>query len=317
MSTSSPSFAVVGAGAVGTYYGARLAQHGHAVHFLLRSDYAAVRQNGLTIRSPRGDFSLPPGQLHIYDSAPKMPPVDVVLVTLKTTSNAFYAPLISPLLHQNTAILTLQNGLGNEDQLAALFGPRRILGGLAFTCINRIAPGEIEHLAHGHIKLGEFLEGPSPRAAGLAQLFAASNIECEMLPSLRFGRWEKLVWNVPFNGLSAALDLTTDRILATPGGVELVRQIMAEVLAAARADGVTLPEHLIQSNIDRTMNMGAYRTSMHVDRTLGRPMEVEAILGEPVRAAQRAGIAVPHMQQLYTLTAMIASQFSGVPTGRP
>jgi 2-dehydropantoate 2-reductase len=163
------SIAIVGAGAVGGYYGARLAQHGRVVHFLLRSDYTAVKQHGLEIKSCDGDFFLPPDRLNVYDRASQMPVVDLVVVTLKTTSNHQFAELISPLLGPATCILTLQNGLGNEQSLADLFGKQRILGGLAFTCINRTRPGQIHHMDHGTIRLGEFSSGPTPRAHEIAK----------------------------------------------------------------------------------------------------------------------------------------------------
>src|SRR5947208_17020188 len=120
-----PVIAIVGTGAVGAYYGGRLAQHGHDVHFLLRADYAAVKQNGWTIRSCDGDFTLPAEAVHAYDDPAKMPKADLVIVTLKTTANEQFGRLIAPLLHDGTAILTLQNGLGNEERLAELFGARR------------------------------------------------------------------------------------------------------------------------------------------------------------------------------------------------
>src|SRR5580658_7578918 len=137
MSSRIEKIAVVGAGAVGGYYGARLAQHGQDVHFLLRSDYDAVARDGWRIRSVDGDFNLTPKQIHIYRRAEQMPTADLVIVALKTTSNDQFQSLIGPLVRDNTRILTLQNGLGNEQMLAELFGPTRVLGGLAFTCINR------------------------------------------------------------------------------------------------------------------------------------------------------------------------------------
>ena len=157
-----PTICIVGAGALGGYYGARLAQHGNNVHFLLRGDYDAVRKNGWSIKSYQGDFSLAPGSLGVWNDAAKMPKADLVLVTLKTTTNDQFEPLITPLIKDDTAILTLQNGLGNEERLAALFGKEHVLGGIAFTCINRVAPGEIDHSAAGWIRLGEFGGGAEP-----------------------------------------------------------------------------------------------------------------------------------------------------------
>ena len=157
-----------------------LAQHGNPVHFLLRSDYETVRKNGLVVESCAGDFQLPSDQLYIYNDPHQMPKVDLVLVTLKTTANAQFEPLIRPLLKADTSILTIQNGLGNEDRLAELFGPQRILGGMAFVCINRAGPGVIRHTAHGIIRLGEFNGGPSepPTALPGCSKRARSSARC-------------------------------------------------------------------------------------------------------------------------------------------
>src|SRR5258706_6881961 len=210
-----PIIAIIGAGAVGSYYGARLAQGGHNVHFLLRSDYDAVKRSGLTITSCAGNFSLPAQKLNVYKNVRDMPKPDWVIVTLKTTSNNQFEPLIRPLVKEDTAILTLQNGLGNEERLAELFGAQRILGCMAFTCINRIVPCLIDHIAHGFIRLGEFNGGPSARASHITRIFNDCKVPCDVLADLRFRRREQLVWNIPFNGLSTILDQTTDQLLST------------------------------------------------------------------------------------------------------
>ncbi len=303
--SANPSIAIVGAGAVGGYYGGRLAQHGQDVHFLLRSDFGTVARRGWTIRSCNGDFTLPPGTMHVYEKPEKMPKADLVIVTLKATANDQYEPLIRPLLKDSTQILTLQNGLGNEDRLAELFGPQRILGGLAFVCIYRIEPGVIHHMDHGYIRVGEFIEGSIDRASVIAEMFNKSKVKCDVLSSLRWGRWEKLVWNVPFNGLGAALDLTTDELIGNPTGEAHVRAVMKEVVTAAKAFGVALPPDIIDKKIAQTRTMGAYKSSMQMDRQNGRPLEVEAILGEPVRAAAAAGAATPLMAELYRLVALV------------
>lgn len=303
-----PTFAIIGSGAVGIYYGSRLAQHGYDVHFLLRSDYEVARLQGFKIKSCAGDFELAAQQIHIYEQASAMPQVDCVIVTLKTTANDQYEKLIAPLLYENTAILTLQNGLGNEDHLAQLFGAQRILGGMAFTCINRIAPASIDHSAHGYIHIGEFGRGITSRSARLGEIFNASKVECRVLENLKKGRWEKLVWNVPFNGTSAVLDQDTQAILSTQQGWDLIRGLMEEVLIAAKSDGVELDPKLIQENLDRTTCMGPYKSSMQIDRQCGRPMEIEAILGEPVRVAKKNGVRVAKMEMLYQLAVMVAAR---------
>lgn len=295
-----PKIAIVGAGAVGGYYGARLAQHGHDVHFLLRGDYDAVKRNGLVVESCDGDFALSPEEVRVYNDPRAMPKADLVVVTLKSTANDQFDSLIRPLLRDDTEILTLQNGLGNEDRLAELFGARRILGGMAFVCINRAGPGVIRHTDHGVIRLGDFFNaGRSPRAERIGAMFNVCGIRCEVLDDLRWGRWQKLTWNIPFNGLGATFDLTTDQLIGTAEGRRLVADLIREVIAAAGADGVDLPESLIETQIANTTTMGPYRSSMQVDRQEGRPMEVEAILGEPLRRAKAKGGAVPILEGLY------------------
>lgn len=310
MNPERPTIAVIGAGALGGYYGARLARHGYPVHFLLRSDYDVVRRNGLSVQSCAGDFQIPPDRLHAYNDPGRMPKVDLVLVTLKTTANHQFEPLIRPLLKENTAILTLQNGLGNEDRLADLFGPQRILGGMAFVCINRAGPGIIHHTDHGIIRLGEFNGGPSDRARQIVEMFKASNVPCEVLADLRLGRWSKLIWNIPFNGLGAVLDLTTDLLLGNDHGMRLLTELMQEVIAITTALGVRLPDDIIDIQIRHTRTMGAYRSSMQIDRQEGRPLEIESILGEPLRQARRAGVHAPNLAMLYDMAVLVDRQIT-------
>jgi 2-dehydropantoate 2-reductase len=294
--------AVIGAGAVGCYYGGRMVERGRDVHFLMRRDCEAVRRSGLTVRSCRGDFRLTPRELRIYDDPAKMPKADLVIVTLKSTANGEFARLIRPVMKpgpEGTVILTLQNGLGNEEQLAELFGREAVLGGIAFTCINRVSAGIIEHTAHGLIRIGEFIStGKSARVMQLAEMFGTSGVECEALADLRQARWEKLLWNIPFNGLGAVMDLTTDRLLATADGEILVRRIMEDVIAAARGAEVTISPELAEKQIRNTREMGAYMTSSQVDRRAGRAIEFESLFGRPLAVARKAGVDVPWMETL-------------------
>jgi 2-dehydropantoate 2-reductase len=304
-----PTVCIIGSGAVGGYYGSRLAQHGHDVHFLLRSDYQAVSQNGWTIKSCHGDFALPPASFGAANDPKNLPKADLVLVTLKTTSNDQLESLIGPVIKDGTALLTLQNGLGNEERLAELFGKQHVLGGMAFTCINRTGPGVIHHIAEGWVRIGEFGGGPSPRATRIADLLKSSKIDCAVLDDLRKGRWEKLCWNIPFNGLGAVLDWTTDRLIADEFGEALVTQIINEVVAGAAALGVVIASDMARRQIDKTRPMGPYQTSMQVDRREKRDMEVEAILGEPLRQGTAAGAKMPRLQMLYELAKMVNASY--------
>jgi 2-dehydropantoate 2-reductase len=255
----------------------------------------------MKIESRDGDFSLSPHDVRAHDHPATIPKADLIIVTLKTTANHLLANLLEPIVKHDTTILTLQNGLGNEEVLAQKFGPERVLGGMAFACINRIAPGQISHTDHGLIQLAEFStpQGDSLRAARVAEIFSKCKVPCSTIPNLAYGRWEKLMWNIPFNGLGALLDLSTDRLINSEPGLHLVRRLMAEVDAIARAIGVQFPPNLIDKKIDYTRTMGAYKTSAQVDRQKNRPFELEAIWGKPLAEAKHTRTATPYLEMLY------------------
>jgi 2-dehydropantoate 2-reductase len=296
---SKPRIAVVGGGAIGGYYGGRLAEYGHDVHFLLRSDFAQVRDNGLKILSPLGDANL---RVNCTDKVEDIGPCDLVIIGIKATGNDVLPALLPPLLHERTALLLLQNGLGGDEFLAQHFGGERVLGGLCFVCINRTAPGVIHHLAQGHIGMGEF-SGPSAnRTRQIAAMFQQSKVECGVEESLAAARWRKLVWNIPFNGLSVvAGGLDTAAILGDAGLEKLVRELMAEVIEGAARLEYKLPENLADKMVANTKPMMAYKTSSLLDYEAGREVEIEPIWGEPLRRAQAAGAKVPRLEMLYEL----------------
>ena len=293
--------AIVGAGAVGAYYGARLAQAGEDVHFLLRRDLDAVRERGLVVRVTSGtheEFCVRP--VFVAATTAEIGPVDLVIVGLKATANNALAQLLPPLLHARTAILTLQNGLGSDESLANQFGPERILGGLCFICLNRVAPGEIECFYPGSLSLGEFGRASGPRVHAIADAWRRSGVKCLVTENLAEMRWRKLVWNVPFNGLTiAAGGVTTDKIVGDPRWLDEARALMREIQAAAAAIGFRIPDEFLQRQIDITIPMGPYKPSSLVDYLEGRAVEVEAIWGEPLRRARAAGIAVPRLEALH------------------
>lgn len=290
--------AIVGAGAIGTFYGAKLALAGADVRFLMRSDLEAVRARGSVILQEKsGETEIRPVQ--VYGKPEEIGPVDLVIVTLKTTANAAMASLIPPLLGPTTAILTLQNGLGSDEQLASLFGAERVLGGLAFIAATRTAPGVIKCYHPGRITLGEFGRPPSDRARGLAAQLNAAGLETTVVSSVLEARWRKLVWNIPFNGLAVARNRTTDLICGDPVLSADVRVLMCEVQAAAAAFGFSIPDLFLQQQYDVTPPMGPYQPSSLVDYRAGREVELETIWGEPLRRARAANVAMPRMEQLY------------------
>ena len=291
--------AIVGAGAVGGYYGGRLSEAGEEVSFLVRSGLATWRRDGLQVESPAGSFHI--REPRVFEAAGEIGPVDLVVVAWKATSNEYYEEVIAPLLHEKTTILTLQNGLGNTEQLAALFGAERILGGLCFVCINRVRTACIRHLAKGLVTIGEHdsgLEG-NARLKETVSLFQRAEIECRAVEDLVHAQWVKLVWNVPFNGLCIARGgINTKELLGQPGGEEDVRVLMGEVSSAAAALGKQVDSGVIEQQVGATREMGAYRPSSMIDYLEGCAVEVEAIWAEPLRRAEAAGARLPHWKQL-------------------
>lgn len=291
------TIAIVGSGAVGAYYGARLSAGTDAtVSFLMRRDLEAVRKAGLQIKSVDGDFILDPASA--FSRTDEIGPVDLVIVALKTTSNEALPDLLPPLMKTGTRLLTLQNGLGNEEYLQSCFPEHPVLGGLCFVCINRGEPGVIHHLAHGRVEMGEMTGSHS--AEHVHALFSKAGLDARLLPNLGLARWRKLIWNIPFNGLSIAEGcIDTEKILANPSMVARVRTLMHEVIAAAAAFGYEIDPSFAEGNIKGTAEMGAYRPSSLIDFEAGQSVEVEPIWGEPLRRAKEKGIAMPELEHLY------------------
>jgi len=299
-------YGIVGSGALGGYYGAKLTQAGGDVHFLMRSDLEAVRRDGLTIRSKDGDIHLP--HVNAHGSPEEMGPCDVVLIGLKTTSNAALPALIPPLLGAETALVTLQNGLGNEEFLASHFGARRVMGGLCFVCLNRTAPGVIEHFGHGTLSIGEFKGPPQDRTMRLVTDFQRAGVEAKAVQSLITERWRKLVWNIPFNGLGIAAAANVAQVLNDEPLHAAARALMAEVIDAAGSLGYAIRPDFIDFQIQRSWPMGEYRSSSQVDYEAGREVEVESIWGEPLRQGRAAGAATPRLELLYALLKRLAGR---------
>ena len=234
-----------------------------------------------------------------FPSTEEIGPVDLVIITLKTTANKDLVRLLPPLLGAHTAIFTLQNGLGSDEFLATHFGAERVMGGLAFIASTRTGPGEVTCFHPGSITLGEFGREPSERARELARQLGEADVKVQMAENLLEARWRKLVWNIPFNGLAVLHNRTTDHLCADPQLAEEVRGLMGEVQCAAGAFGFVIPQDFLRQQFDVTPPMGAYQPSSLVDFRAGRDVEIEAIWGEPLRRAAAAGVEVPRLARLY------------------
>ncbi len=293
--------AIIGSGALGLYYGAMLQRSGHEVHFLLRRDYTAITCNGLTVHSVNGDFYLPAVSGH--KTSATIGAVELVIVGLKTFANSHLHDLVKLLVAADTLILTLQNGLGNEELLARLFGAERILGGVAFLCSNRGEPGYVHHLGGGRVTIGEYQRRDNKRLEQIVAAFSSAGIECKGTGDLKKARWEKLVWNIPFNGLCALLQQPVDRLLKVPGCRKLVRDLMIEVITAANSQNLSqeIPEEYADEMLEFSDGMGEYKPSMQIDREEGRELEIQAILRVPLESGRQHGVDMPRTEMLAVL----------------
>lgn len=291
------SFAIVGAGAVGCYYGGRLAKAGQDVRFLLRSDYEIIKEAGLRVESIDGDFEVP--KVQCAKNSSEVGPVDVVVVAWKATANHHAEEVITPLLKEETLILTLQNGLGNVEYLGGIFGMERMTGAMCFVCINRIEPGFIRHTGGGLISMGEGQGVATPRLRELAGIFSKVGVKCSVSENFAETQWRKLVWNIPFNGLCITEGgIDTGTLLAMPDGPEKARALMDEVAAVSEALGHPIEKDFLDYQLTRTYPMKDYKPSSMLDFVNGHPVEVDAIWGEPLRLAGKAGVEVPRLREL-------------------
>lgn len=305
-------FAVIGAGALGGFYGSLLAHHGYRVDMLMRSAAPAVRADGLTVESMWGTWHVRP---QIYESAQEMGVCDVLLISLKTTANAALPEILRHTVGPNTIVLTLQNGLGNEEAILAALpnnapadAPCRVLGGCSFICSWRETNTLTRHTAGGNVQFAELNGIALPRTHALCEVFKKCGVPCEVKESPAWIRWHKLVWNIPFNGLGLVACADTSIVLATPELKATARELMREIQAIAAAEGVQITDEFCEFQFERTAKMGDYKSSMQIDYEQRRHAEVESILGEPVRRATRHGVHAPLMTMLYATAARLNRQ---------
>ena len=302
--------AIVGAGAIGSYYGMRLAEAGHDVRYLMRRDYDAVTSRGLSLSSHLGDLSLKPRIVERTSEAlASHGPVDWVVVGLKATAIPDIPKLVGPLMSERTRVLAIMNGLTVDDEIAAqLPEGTSLFGGLGFIGVIRGEPGQIIHQEFGALNIGHRGDDPAELERAEA-LFEGSVVEIRPEPSLLKARWEKLGWNVPFNGLCViAGGVATDQVIHDSALKEAAHQIMREVVAAGNADlaahgesALIDADELCHRYLTQTAGMGAYRPSTVIDYNEGRPLEVGAIFQQPVERAMELGVPCPWMSTTASL----------------
>ncbi|MCQ2214176.1 MAG: putative 2-dehydropantoate 2-reductase [Bacteroidaceae bacterium] len=297
---------VIGTGGIGGYYGGRLAQAGHDVHFLLHSDYEHVKQHGLRVDSVNGDFHI--SAPNVYDDADNMPVSDLVLVCLKTTNNHLLPQLLRSVVGEHTVVILIQNGIGVEEDVQAMLPNAQLVAGLAFICTAKVAPGHINHQCYGQINLGNYSCRDEKALAAIADHFTQAGITAAMV-EYREARWKKAVWNMPFNGMTVALNTRTDLLLKNPATRLLIREQMMEIVRAAKHQGINgVDEAFVEKMIAMTDEMTPYSPSMKLDFDFHRPMEIKYIYSRPLEIARQAGMPMPKLEMLEAELRFIESE---------
>ncbi|MCQ2230087.1 MAG: putative 2-dehydropantoate 2-reductase [Bacteroidales bacterium] len=289
-------YSIIGTGGIGGYYGGRLAQNGKDVNFLLHSDYEYVKANGLRVDSVNGDFHLDSPK--VYDDATKMPVSDVVLVCLKTTNNHMLPELLKSVADEHTVVILIQNGIGVEEDVQHMMPKLQLVAGLAFICTAKVAPGHINHQCYGHINLGNYSCKDEARLEQIISDFNEAGIKAHCV-EYKTARWRKAVWNMPFNGMTVALETQTDTLLKNKATRELIREQMMEIVRATKHMGIEgVDEAFVEDMIATTDVMTPYSPSMKLDHDFHRPMEIKYIYSKPLQIAREAGMPMPKLEML-------------------
>lgn len=290
------TYGIIGTGAIGGYYGAKLALSGQEVHFLLHRDYEYVKENGLQVDSCDGSFHI--DHPHVYNSTESMPPCDVVLVCLKSVNNHLLQRLLPPLLHDTTLVVLIQNGIGVEADVQKQFPNMQLAAGLAFICSAKSEPGRVNHQCYGHINLGNYSCKDDELMQQVAADFNAAGVKAGIV-EYEEARWKKAVWNMPFNGMTVALNTQTDILLRHPATRRLIREQMMEVVTTAQHLGVkNIDESFADLMLKMTDEMPPYSPSMKLDFDNRRPMEIHYLYSRPLQIAREAGHPMPKLEML-------------------
>ncbi|RHX79025.1 2-dehydropantoate 2-reductase [Leptospira yasudae] len=294
---------VLGAGAIAGLYAGKLAQAGCKIDFWVRSNASHLQEKGFTVQSiPWGNFTYKPNRVLERISPYDLEQYDLVINCLKCLPEIRLETILGKTIPERLPILLLQNGIGIEDPVEILYPNNEILSGLAFVCANRLEEGNVLHLDYGELVIGSWNRSNSSTSHAIVELFSKVGVPANATETIRQARWKKLMWNAPFNPISVLSGgKNTSEILAQPFGRKLVIEIMKEVQKLSEADGATVPMEQISTFIQMTEAMKPYKTSMLLDFEAGRPMELDAILGNAIRIGEKYGLEIPHIHTLYSL----------------
>jgi len=299
--------AILGSGAVGGYFGAKLAKAGQDVTFIARGAHLdAIRNHGLEVRSPKlGDFVV---KAAAESDTSRIGTVDLVIVSVKAYDNATALPMLKPLIGPATAVLTLQNGVDSADEVAAVVGGRHVLGGTTYVATALEGPGLIVQTGvHRSIIFGEVfglsdLSRITPRVQAIADVLASADIQVTPVPDARVPIWDKFVYLVAFSGFTGASRLAIGHVWKYPHVQEMFYATSREIAAIAKAEGVTISANRFDTLREYMENLpGTTRSSLLIDLEQGKRIEVEALQGAAVRRAKKHGVPVPIVSTLYAV----------------
>lgn len=290
------NYGIIGTGAIGGYYGAKLAYNGKEVHFLFHNDYEFVKKNGLHVNSCDGDFHI--DNVNAYNNVVDMPKCDVILVALKSVNNGLLKNMLAPLLKDNTLVILIQNGIGLESDLQKTFPDLYIAAGLAFICSAKTEPGLVNHQCYGSINIGNYSCKDLDIVKNVITDFVEAGIHAKEVEYYE-ARWKKAVWNMPFNGMTVALNTQTDKLLGNDDTSALVYDMMMEVINAAQHLGVkNIDATFADKMMTMTREMTPYSPSMKLDYDFKRSMEIYYLYTRPIEEARKAGFDMPKLKML-------------------
>src|SRR5579864_4964433 len=320
-------FLIAGAGAIGAYIGARMAQAGFDVTLFARGPHLrAMQERGVQVKSAEGDFVARP---KIASSLAEVGPVDVVFLGVKAHGLPHLAPHLGPVLGPDTTVVSTQNGIpwwyfqgfGGEWEglrlervdpngvISSAIEAHRVVGSIVYFSTEITAPGVIQHIEGNRISLGEPDGARSDRCRRIAEALVASGLRCPITTHLRQEIWVKILGNASLNPVSALTRATLAQMLGDPGVAEVIRKIMQEVEAVSKKLGMELSVS-VEQRMAGAAKVGEHKTSMLQDLEAGRPMELEALVGSVVELGDRVGVAMDHTHAVYSCTRLPAQAAS-------
>ncbi len=294
---------VVGTGAVGGYFGAKLAKAGENVTFLTRGRcFDVLNSTDLKVKSFKGDFSL---KANVVNEVSSVGDVDLVVLCVKSYDTETSINQIKSIIKKNTLILSLQNGVENGEKIRTLIGNNNVLAGVVMILAEVVEPWTIDHSASGKIIMGEFDGTLSDRLKEISEVFKNAEIQCINTPNIQKELWKKLVWNAAFNSITALTGTITKEVLGVSETRSLVRYVMEEVLQVAKTVGHDIGRKIIDEYITISEKTGFARTSMLQDKLKGKPLEIEAINGAVLKYGEKFSVSTPYNTTLYALLKLL------------